>query len=40
MVDIEEEIKSPILFYEIKKGSESIFTIVNGSYIYRYMLKK
>ncbi len=40
MVDIEEEIKSPILFYEIIKGSESIFTIVNGGYIYRYMLKK
>ena len=40
MVDIEEEIKSPILFYEIEKGSEAIFTIVNGTYIYRYMLKK
>ena len=40
MVDIEEEIKSPILYYEVEEGSEALFTIVNDNYMYRYILKK
>ena len=39
MVDIEEEIKSPILFKEVEKD-ESWFIIVTERYVYRYILKK
>lgn len=38
MVDAEEELKSPILLYEIEKNKESWFIIVNGKYAYRYIL--
>ena len=40
MVDIEEEIKSPILYYEIEKDVESLFTITTDKYIYKYNLRK
>lgn len=40
MVDIEEEIKSPILYYEIAEDKESWFVIVTEKYMYRYILKK
>ena len=40
MVDIEEEVKSPILHYEIQKGVQSMFTIIKDGYVYRYMLTK
>lgn len=40
MVDIEEEIKSPILYYEIKEKTASLFAIITDGYIYRYMLTK
>lgn len=40
MVDIEEEIKSPILYYEIEKDAESLFTITTDKYIYKYNLRK
>ena len=39
MVDIEEEIKSPILLYEIKKNHEAWFIIIKDEYMYRYILK-
>lgn len=39
MVDIEEEIKSPILLYEIKKKHEAWFIIIKDEYMYRYILK-
>lgn len=40
MVDIEEEIKSPILYYEMEKDAESLFTIITDKYIYRFTLRK
>lgn len=40
MVDIEEEIKSPILYYEIEKDWESWFVITTDKYLYRYILKR
>ena len=40
LVDIEEELKSPILYYEQEKGSISLFTIITDNYVYRYILKK
>lgn len=40
MIDIEEEIKSPILYYEIEENKESWFIIVTEKYMYRYILKK
>lgn len=39
MVDIEEEIKSPIMLYEVEKGKESWFVIAYEDKIYRYILK-
>ena len=38
MVDIEEELKSPIMVYERIKNKESWFIVVNGNYAYRYIL--
>lgn len=40
MVDIEEEVKSPILYYEMEKDSESWFVITTDKYLYRYILSK
>lgn len=40
MIDIEEETKSPILYYEVKENLESWFLIIINNYIYRYVLKK
>ena len=38
LVDTEEELKSPILLYEIKKQKESWFIIIHNKYAYRYIL--
>src|SRR5574344_408108 len=38
LVDIEEEIKSPILYYEIEHNRESWFIITTEEYIYKYVL--
>ena len=38
MVDIEEEIKSPIMLYEIKKNKETWFVIMNDEHLYRYIV--
>jgi hypothetical protein len=38
MVDIEEELKSPILLYEIEKNKKSLFVVVHNNYAYRYIL--
>ena len=40
LVDIEEELRIPILLYEIKEGSESWFVIIHNDRIYRYTLKE
>lgn len=39
MIDIEEEYKSPILFYEVTHGKESWFVIIKDKFMYRYILK-
>jgi hypothetical protein len=38
MIDVEEELKSPIMLYEHIKNEESWFIVVNGNYAYRYIL--
>ena len=38
MIDLEEELKSPILLYETIKGKESVFIVVNDNYAYVYTL--
>ena len=38
MVDVEEELKSPIMMYEYIKNQESWFIVVNDNYAYRYIL--
>ncbi len=39
LVDIEEELKTPILYYEITPGKEAWF-IIKSDTVYRYILKK
>lgn len=38
MIDIEEELKSPILLYEVEKGRTCWFIVVKNNYAYRYIL--
>lgn len=38
MVDLEEELKSPIILYEYIKDKESWFIVLKGNYAYRYIL--
>ncbi len=38
MIDLEEELKSPILLYETIPDSESIFIVTNNNYAYIYTL--
>lgn len=38
LLDIEEEIRMPILFYEIIEGEEGEFTIIYDNIVYRYIL--
>ena len=39
MIDLEEEFKSPILYYEKVKDYESWFVIIKDNFMYRYILK-
>ena len=39
LINIEEELRVPILFYELQKEDESWFIITTGSQAYRYILK-
>ena len=39
MINIEDELRIPILFYEDTKGKESWFFIINNYNVYRYILK-
>lgn len=39
MLDVEEELRIPIMFYETKKGREGEFVIVTNEIAYRYILK-
>lgn len=38
MIDVEEELKSPILLYEEQENVESHFIVVNDKYAYRFIL--
>lgn len=39
MIDLEEELRIPILQYETVKGQESWFTVLKDKILYRYVLK-
>ena len=39
LINIEEELRVPILFYELQKEDESWFIIATGSQAYRYILR-
>ena len=39
MLDVEEELRIPIMFYETKKGTEGELVIVTNEIAYRYILK-
>ena len=39
MIDLEEELRTPILFYEIPGRNEGWFTIIHEEILYRYVLK-
>ncbi len=39
MIDLEEEYKSPILYYEKVEGYESWFVVIKDNFMYRYILK-
>jgi hypothetical protein len=39
MIDLEEELRIPILHYEKEKNIESYFFIIKDKQIYRYVLK-
>lgn len=40
LINIEDELRIPILFYELVKGKESWFLIIHNNKAYRYTLKK
>lgn len=40
LVNIEDELRIPIIFYEILKDRESWFIIIHNDKVYRYILKK
>lgn len=39
LLDVEEELRMPILFYEVEKGVEGCFIIINNNIAYRYILR-
>lgn len=39
LLDVEEELRMPILFYEVERGKEGCFIIINNNVAYRYILK-
>lgn len=38
MIDLEEELRIPIMFYEINEGYLGEFTLIHGNIIYKYIL--
>ncbi len=40
MVDIEEELHSPIIYFEIEENSKCVFLILNDKTAYRFLLKE
>lgn len=39
LLDVEEELRMPILFYEVERGKEGCFIIINNNVAYRYILR-
>ena len=39
ILDINYNVKQPILYSEIHKGAKSMFVVINGNDVYRYVLK-
>lgn len=40
LVDVEEELHSPILYFEVKENVESVFVIVNNATAYKFTLRE
>ncbi len=40
LVDVEEELHSPILYFEVKENVESVFVIVNNNNAYKFTLRE
>ena len=40
LVDVEEELHSPILYFEVKENVESVFVIVNNTTAYKFTLRE
>ena len=40
LIDVQNEVRSPIIYYEQNKGVEGWFTIVHGTQLYRFILYK
>lgn len=40
LVDVEEELKIPIIYYEKRKNKEGWFLLIHNMHIYRYILKE
>ena len=40
LVDVEEELHSPILYFEVKENVESVFVIVNDATAYKFTLRE
>ena len=39
LINIEEELRVPILYYELEKDNEAWFIITTGNQVYRYILR-
>ena len=39
LVDIEEELHSPILYFEVRENTESVFVILNNNTAYKFTLR-
>ena len=40
LVDVEEELHSPILYFDVKEDVESVFVIVNNNTVYKFTLRE
>ena len=39
LVDVEEELHSPILYFDVKENTESVFVILNNNTAYKFTLR-
>ncbi len=40
LVDVEEELHSPILYFEVREDYESVFVIISGNTLYKFTLRE